>query len=762
MARHNSPRDPNADREAERYENPIPSRDYIMEILEGHGAPMPHADLARALAIDDDERLEALRRRLRAMERDGQILRNRKGDYGLISRMDLKRGRVVGHADGFGFLIPDEGGDDVFLSPKAMHPVLHGDRAVVSVIGVDRRGRPEGMVVEVLERNTQQVVGRFFDEGGVGVVEPDNRRLNQEILVAPEEWNGATDGQIVTVEIIEQPSRHRKPLGKVVEILGQHMGAGMEVDVALRAHDIPYEWPAEVEAEAAHFSTEVAEADKEGREDLRDMPLVTIDGSDTKDFDDAVCCEPTRKGWRLVVAIADVAHYVQPDSALDAEALERGNSVYFPNRVVPMLPEVLSNGLCSLNPEVDRLCMAVSVEIDQQGEVLDYRFLEGVMRSHARLTYDEVAGMVQHGDPVVRDQYRHVVKDIDELYRLYQALHQARQRRGAIDFDTTETKIIFGEGSKIDRIVPTERTDAHRMIEEFMLAANTCAADFLEKNRLPTLYRVHESPRKEKLDDLRTVLAERGLKLEGGDKPEAHHVSKLMEQAAGREDFHLIQTLVLRSMNQAIYSPDNQGHFGLGFDAYTHFTSPIRRYPDLIVHRGIRNLLSRQRKPVRDALGKLLKRGVGGDYPYARADMERIGQHSSMTERRADEATRDAEDALKCEYIQDKVGETYEGLVTGVTGFGLFIELKDIYVTGLLHISALDKDYFHFEAAHHRLTGERTGRTYALGDTVKVKVVRVDLDERKIDFELAEPAADKTPSGRRRGGKGGQGKKSEG
>ncbi len=763
MASRKPARDPKAAAEAEKYENPIPSREYIMSVLEGNGRPMSRDELASELGLAGDEQLEALRRRLRAMERDGQLMCNRNGDYGLLSHMELVRGRVIGHPDGFGFLSPEQGGQDLFLSPKAMHPVLHGDIAVATIIGMDRRGRPEGRIVEVVERNTTRVVGRFFDEAGIGVVEPDNRRINQEILVAPEEWNGAGEGQIVTVEIIEQPSRHRKPLGRVVEILGEHLGAGMEVDVALRAHGIPHEWPEAVSREAETIPAEVAEEDKDGREDLRELPLVTIDGEDTKDFDDAVCCEVTSEGWRLHVAIADVAHYVQPGSALDEEARNRGNSVYFPNQVVPMLPEALSNGLCSLNPEVDRLCMAVAIDIDRQGQVRDYRFMNGVMRSHARLTYTEVAAMVEQNDPVVRDSYRHVVKDVDELHNLYQALRRERERRGAIDFDTVETKIKFGADRKIERIVPVERTDAHRMIEEFMLAANTCTADFLQKNNLLTLYRVHKPPRKEKLDDLRTFLAERGLKLEGGDEPEAHHVSTLMKQAEGREDFHLIQTLVLRSMNQALYSPENVGHFGLGFDAYTHFTSPIRRYPDLVIHRGIRLLLDRQQKPVRGKLGKLFGRGEGRDYPYSAGEMHKLGEHCSMTERRADDATRDAEDTLKCEFIQDKVGEVYAGLVTGVTGFGLFIELKNIYVTGLLHISALEKDYFHFEATRHQLVGEKSGRVYSLGDTVHVKVVRVDLDERKIDFELAEPRAESesAPRKRRRSGRKGGGKKGE-
>ncbi len=726
--------DPYAEREAQKYENPIPSREFIMALLEKRGELMNRAQIAEALGLESDEQLEALRRRLRAMERDGQVIRNRKGEYGLVSKMDLVCGRVIGHPDGFGFLVPDDGGDDLFLNAREMRGVFHGDRVMARVAGIDRRGRREGAIVEVLERNTHTVVGRYFVEGGVGFVVPDNKHLAQDILVAKGEEMGAKDGQIVTVEIIEQPTKRSRPLGRIVEVLGEHMAPGMEIEIAIRSHDLPRGWPPQVEREIAVFDEEVPEEAKHGREDLRDLPLVTIDGEDARDFDDAVFCRPHGNGWKLLVAIADVSSYVTPGMALDEEARERGTSVYFPERVIPMLPEVLSNGLCSLNPEVDRLCMVCELSIDASGEVTGYRFFEGVMRSHARLTYTEVAAMLVERDESVRSRYSELLPHLEQLYALFQALRKQRERRGAMDFITTETRIVFGPERKIEQIVPLERNEAHMLIEECMVAANVAAADFLLKHKIPALFRVHEGPTAEKLEALREFLRELGLQLEGGDKPKARHFAKLLEEIKDRPDAHLIQTVLLRSMRQAIYTPDNEGHFGLAFDAYTHFTSPIRRYPDLVVHRAIRHILS----------GKKVR-----EWPWSHEDMVLLGDHCSMTERRADEATRDAIDWLKCEYMMDRVGETYDGVISAVTGFGVFVELEQVYVEGLVHITALGNDYFHFDPAKHRLTGEHTRKSYRLGDRIRVKVVRVDLDERKIDFELVEP--ERTEKRRRKG-----------
>lgn len=740
-----SSKDPFAEREAAKYSSPIPSREFIMSRLEEAGRLMTREEIAEAFKLSGEEDLEALRRRLRAMERDGQLLCNRKGGYGLVNKMDLVRGRIIAHPDGFGFLVPEEGGDDLFLSPRQMRGVMHRDRVVARVTGIDRRGRREGAIVEVLERCTHRVVGRIYFENGISYVAPDHKRLTQDIRVPPDQVGGARHGQFVTVEIIEQPSKRSGPVGRVVEVIGDHMAPGMEIDVAIRAHELPLEWPDAVEDEIQGLADTVSPAAKRGRVDLRDTPLVTIDGADSRDFDDAVFCGKTPKGWRLLVAIADVSHYVRKGTALDAEAEQRGNSVYFPERVIPMLPEVLSNGLCSLNPDVDRLCMVCEMYIDAEGKVIRSRFMEGLMRSHARLTYNEVAAMLVDRDTDVRAKYNALIKPLEELYRLYKVFRKQREKRGAIDFETTETRIVFGEDRKIEKIVPVVRNDAHKIIEECMITANVCSARFLNRHKLPTLYRVHEGPQANKLADLREFLSELGLSLDGGDKPPAAEFSRLLKKILKRPDAHLIQTVMLRSLSQARYSPENIGHFGLSQDEYLHFTSPIRRYPDLLVHRAIRHHLrteARYKKQGRKSAGA----GSAGSFSYSEADMAAIGEHCSTTERRADDATRDAVDWLKCEYMLDKVGMEYDGIVSSVTSFGIFVELKDIYVEGLVHITALHNDYYHFDPAGHRLRGERTGSTYRLGDEVRVRVVRVDLDERKMDFELpGKPEGDDKP-----------------
>ena len=725
--------DPHRARELKKYENPIPSREYIMEQLAEFGAPLDRDQLTQRLELVDEQDQEALRRRLNAMERDGQLLRNRRGAYCLINKKDLIAGRVIGHPDGFGFLKSDEGGDDLFLSPRQMRTLLHGDRAVVRMVGLDQRGRKEGAVVEVLDRANHKVVGRLYREAGLGFVVPDNKRIHQDIVVPEADFGAADDGQIVVVEIVEQPSKRSRPVGRVVETLGEHMAPGMETNVAIRAHELPIEWPAEVEAEIAGLSETVEESAKLGRVDLRKLPLVTIDGADARDFDDAVYCEAKPKGWRLLVCIADVSSYVTPASALDREAKLRGNSVYFPDRVIPMLPEVLSNGLCSLNPEVDRLCMACELYINNEGKMTRSRFFQAVMRSHARLTYDQVAAMLD-GDAVTSEEHRPLLPHLRNLHALYKLLHSSRSERGAIDFDTTETRIQFNEESKVERIVPVLRNDAHRLIEECMLAANVAAARFLLRKKLPALYRVHEGPPAEKLQDLREFLRELGLKLNGGDKPQAKDYADLLDAVQGRADAHLIQTVLLRSMAQAVYSAENIGHFGLAFPAYTHFTSPIRRYPDLIVHRAIQHLLAG---------------GTAEDFDYSVPELRGLGEQCSNTERRADEATRDATAWLKCEYMMDKIGDTFDGIISSVTSFGLFVELADIYVEGLVHITALQNDFYHFDPVGHRLNGERSGQVYRLADPIRVKVAAVNLDDKKIDFVLDEQAGD-TPRGRRK------------
>jgi ribonuclease R len=695
-----------------------------METLSEHGAPMDFQTVADKLGLADEERLEALRRRLRAMERDGQLVCNRKHHYCLVNKRDLIVGRVIGHPDGFGFLKPDDGGEDLYLSFKEMRPLFHDDRAVVRVTGMDHRGRLEGAVVEVLERNTQSVVGKLYYESGVGFVVPDSKRLSKDIVIPSSEIGQAQQGQIVVAEILDQPTKRTPPIGRVAEVLGDHMGPGMETDIAIRTHNILVAWPEAVEVQIAGLYPEVAEADKKDRKDLRKLPLVTIDGADARDFDDAVYCEPKPKGWRLLVCIADVSHYVTPGSALDQEGRQRGNSVYFPDRVIPMLPEVLSNGLCSLNPQVDRLCMTCEMYIDKSGNISRSRFYPALMHSHARLTYDVVAAMLE-GDRELSKQHAGLLPHLQNLYQLFKVLNAGRQARGAIDFDTTETRVEFNEMQRVERLVPVVRNDAHRLIEECMLAANVAAARFLLRKKLQALYRIHEGPQEEKLADLRVFLAELGLSLPGGKKPVAADYAKLLDAVKERPDRHLIQTVLLRSLSQAVYSSDNVGHFGLSFPAYTHFTSPIRRYPDLIVHRAIKHLLDG---------------GSAEDFEYSKTDLQGLGEHCSSTERKADEATRDALDWLKCEYMMDKVGESFDGIITSVNSFGVFVELDEIYVDGLVHVTALDNDYYHYDPVGHRLTGERTGRVIRLGDPMRIRVAKVNLDERKIDFVLAEDA----------------------
>jgi ribonuclease R len=728
-------RDPYAAREAKKYANPIPSREFILSLMEDHGAPLAFDELAEALSIDDETRQDALSRRLGAMARDGQVVRNRRGGYFVVDHEDLIHGRVIGHPDGFGFLHPDEGGDDLFLGPREMRLLWHGDRIVARVSGIDRRGRREAAVVEVLERGFEQMVGRIHVEGGVAVLVPDNKRVAQQVLITPEHLHGARHGQMVVVRITDHPQAWRQPLGEVVEILGDHLAPGMATDVAIRAHDIPLDWPDAVEDEIAALAQEVPAAAKRGRVDLRQTPLVTIDGADARDFDDAVFCERTKKGWRLLVAIADVSFYVQSGTALDEEAYRRGNSVYFPDRVVPMLPEVLSNGLCSLNPQVDRLCMAAELLFDADGQLYRSRFFEAVMSSHARLTYDEVGAMLRDGDPALSARHAGLLPHLHDLYGLYRLLHEARVARGAIDFDTIETRFRFGDDGKLAEIVPQVRHDAHRVIEECMLAANVAAARHLLRRKMPALFRVHEKPSAEKLADLAGFLDELGLRLGGGDKPTAKDYAELLDRVRDRPDFHVIQVVLLRSMMQAVYSDTNIGHFGLAFPAYTHFTSPIRRYPDLMVHRALKHLLTGEEPEAFD---------------YTHQHLTAMAEHCSATERRADDATRDAGDTLKCEFMLDKVGEDFDGVVSGVNSFGIFVELDGIYVSGLVHITALDYDYFHFDPIGHRLTGERTGRVYRLGDTVRVKVAAVNIDDRKIDFTLADGKAGAGSAGRRR------------
>jgi ribonuclease R len=736
-----SGRDPHFDHESSKYSNPVASREFILELLENSRGPLDHPALCLALKLTDDDQIEALRRRLGAMCRDGQLLQNRRGGYVPARKADLIKGRVLAHRDGFGFLRPENGDSDMYLSAREMRMVFDGDVVLASPRGVDKRGRVEGAIVEVLSRAHQQLAGRFFEENGIFYVKPDSTRINQDISIPPQSCNNAKQGQMVVVSIEHYPDHKRMAVGRIIEILGDHLDPGMEIDVAVRNHGIPWQWPQAVQDEAAALSETVLEKDKKHRVDVRHLPLVTIDGEDARDFDDAVYCEPRKSGgWTLFVAIADVSHYVAPKSALDSEAEHRATSVYFPGSVVPMLPEKLSNGLCSLNPHVDRLCMVCEMTISTAGRVTGFRFYEGLMHSQARFTYTTVAQIIDEKSQrhsAVRLQHKQLVSHIDELYALYQTLRTARDNRGAIDFDTQETRIIFADNKKIDRIVPVVRNVAHKLIEECMLAANTCAATLLEKQKLPALFRVHQGPGEEKLKSLRSFLGELGLTLSGGNKPRPGDYQALLESVSGRTDARLIQTMLLRSMSQAVYQPDNIGHFGLDYPSYAHFTSPIRRYPDLLVHRAIRFLIRNQPELKQvvctDNAPKLPANKI---YPYDAAAMDSLGVHCSACERRADEASRDVVAWLKCEYLLEHVGDEFDGVINAVTSFGLFVELKNIYIEGLVHVTMLKRDYYQFDAAGQRLVGERTGDSYRLGDTVRVRVVRVDLDDRKIDLEM--------------------------
>ena len=741
--------DPFASREAANYPRPIPSREFILDYLRERVGPLTHEDICNTLNLNDDDQIEAMRRRLRAMERDGQVARNRRGGYGTLDKLNLVKGRVIGHPEGYGFVSPVQGeSEDIHLSSTQMRRVFDGDIVLVRIAGWDRRGRPDGTLVDVVERKTTQLVGRYFRESGISFVRPDNPRISQDILIPADRSLDANSGQIVVVNIVEPPSKNSLPVGHITEVLGEHLDPGMEIELSIRNYGIPHLWNDRVRAETVAIPDQVQDTDF--RVDLRDTPLITIDGEDARDFDDAVHCQPrARGGWTLTVAIADVSHYVSVGSALDKEAFERGNSVYFPNHVVPMLPEKLSNGLCSLNPAEDRLCMVCEMQISAEGDINRYQFYEAVMHSHARMTYTQVAHILadreKHDSSGVRKQFAAILPQVDALHDLYKVLHRRRAKRGAIDFDSQETRILFDSERKISQIIPIDRTEAHRLIEECMLCANVCSAEFLQKAKLPALYRVHEGPSEERLSAVRDFLGELGIGLGGGDDPQPQDYQRVLAAVRGRDDAAVIQSVMLRSMSQAVYQPENLGHFGLAFEAYSHFTSPIRRYADLLVHRAIRRLIRSKQKiaAVRrvDGATMLPPQSI---YPYELPHLVEIGEHLSVTERRADEATRDVVNWLKCEYLMDHVGEQYAGVVSAVTGFGLFVMLDDLYVEGLIHVTGLPKDYYFHEAAQHRMVGERTGRVFRLGQKLQVKVVRVNLEERKIDFELVDKSASNT------------------
>ena len=740
----NTPLDPFHEREKANYDEPIASREHLLELVKSEQVPLPLEDIAQALGYDDETREEALRRRLQAMVRDGQLFRNRRGGYLSFDHMDLEKGFVQSHPDGFGFVTPESGGKDIFLPARQMRTLMNGDKVAVKIASFDKqRGRAEGAVVSVLERAHKTLVGRYYSESGIEYVKADDKRLVQDVLLNREVGHSAQQGDIVLVRITEYPSGHSQPIGLIEHVLGHENAPGMEVTIALNTHHIPHGWNESVMESIRNLESEVLEQDKLNRRDMRAMPFVTIDGADARDFDDAVYCEPLGEGFRLFVAIADVAHYVSVDSPIDREALNRGTSVYFPGEVVPMLPEVLSNGLCSLNPEVDRLCLVCQMEINYQGTIKQFDFFNAVIHSHARLIYEDVAAVLFDGESAsdsASPSMAPVVDHLQDLKLVYQALAKARKRRHAVEFETREVVFKYDAQRKIEAILPYQRNEAHLVIEECMIAANISAARFLKKRKLPALYRNHEGPNADKLPNLQEFLAGFGIAM-GTENPTPTDYARLVGEARKRPEADMIQTVILRSMLQACYSPNTTiGHFGLALNDYAHFTSPIRRYPDLLVHRAIKHWIAHQ-----SAAG----------YHYDLAKMTALGELCSRYERRADDATRDASDWLKCEFLQKQIGEQYSGIVAAVTNFGLFVQLDDLLIDGLVHVTSLKRDYYQFDPAHHRLVGELTGRSYRLGDRLQVVVARVNMEDRKIDFDLVGSDTEKQiGKTRRKGGKG--------
>lgn len=704
--------DPYLERELQRYINPLPSREWILKILEKIGIPVNTSVLAKKLSITPEEKA-FFERRLNAMARDGQVLINRRGAVCVADKLALVKCRVEVHKDDFGFAVPlnPADGHDFVLYARQMLGLMNGDIVTVRPIGLDRKGRREGQVLDIIERANKDVVGRLKLEHGVALLIPEDKRLGASIVLQPHSVGKAKAGQVVVAKIESYPDATQAAVARVTEILGDYADSGMEIEIAVRKHHLPHQFSPACLQQAQKIPDQVKAADYKNRVDLRDLPLITIDGETARDFDDAVYAEKKGRNYRLVVAIADVSHYVKPDDAIDTDALERATSVYFPRRVIPMLPEKLSNGICSLNPNVERLCMVCDMEITYAGNIKSYQFYPAVMRSHARLTY------TQTWDWISNDQFDDPLKQhVLNLYHVYQILLKKRQQRGAMEFDTVETQMIFNKLGKIERIIPVKRNEAHRLIEECMLAANVCAAEFLHKHKHPALYRNHAGPTADRLNNLREQLGLLGLHLQGGDKPTPKDYAHLFEEIKTRPDRQIIEVMMLRSMQQAVYEPHNIGHFGLAYPAYTHFTSPIRRYPDLTVHRAIKAVLNHT--------------------TYQPKSWQDLGIWCSQAERKADNASRDVDNWLKTYYMRDKIGEVFSGTISGMANFGLFVTLDDIYIDGMVHISDLGEDYFNYHPELMAIIGERSGIRFKLGDKVTVRVARADLDHSRIDLTL--------------------------
>ncbi len=720
--------DPMAAREAARYENPIASREAIANLLQDSPGPLTAEELGEALDLLAEDRFDALSRRLGAMVRDGQLLRNRRGGYAVAQKLDLVAGTVIANPDGFGFLKCDDGGEDLFLPPGELRKALHGDRVLASITGVDRRGRREGAIVEVLEHRLTRLTGRYSERAKIGLVVPDDRRVLTEVLIPQEDTNGAREGQLVVVEVTQPPEKGRPPMGRILLVLGDRLTPSLVVQAAIHGHDLPHEFPREALAEAAEVPLEVPAAEAKRRVDLRKLPLVTIDGEDAKDFDDAVWCEPNAEGFRLIVAIADVSHYVRPGTALDDEAIKRATSVYFPGFVVPMLPETLSNGICSLMPKVERLCFACDMQVDFDGNVLRSKFYEAIMRSHARLTYTQVWKAVGEADTEAGQeavaQVGSLMPQVQRLHQLYKVLAKARTRRGAIEFESSEVRFVLDNSGEVVQAGMLERNDAHKLIEECMIAANVEAAKFVTGKQMPAPFRVHPRPPEAKYGDLLEYLSEFGLSLPPWGKVQPRDFTQLLRKVRVRPDAALLETVLLRSQSLAVYQTDNLGHFGLALEAYAHFTSPIRRYPDLLLHRSIKHALDN---------------GNADGFRYSAKDMAALSLQCSEKERKADEVEREVDERYRSAWMEKHVGDEFDGVVSGVTNFGLFVELAGSKVNGLVHVTQLPHDYYHFDPLRRSLAGERTGLRFRLGDPVRVLVLKASVEDKRIDFRLVVP-----------------------
>ena len=715
------------------YKHPLPKRGAILEYFRDAGQPLKAEAVVRGFGLKGERMRLQLMDKLHKMVRAGQIIENRRGEFCLMEKLELITGTVTGHKDGFGFLARDDGGDDMYLSAREMRAIFHGDRIAVRAVGLDRRGREEGQLVEVLKRGTREVAGQFIRERGIGIVIPDNPKIAHRILVAKGEAGSAKHGQIVVAEILDHPTYNEQATGKIIQVIGEPGTKGIATEIAIHAHGIPTDWPKAVRQQARAFGREVSGESKKDRVDLRDVDLVTIDGADARDFDDAVFSEPSGDGYRVLVAIADVAHYVEKGSPLDRQAIRRATSVYFPDRVVPMLPEALSNGLCSLKPQVDRLCMVCEMQVSAEGKVTRSKFYEAVMNSSARLTYGQVNDFLTGQSK--KEVPKAVQNDIRHLHDVYKLFAKSRSKRGAIELDLPQTRISVDEQGAVTGITAVPRNDAHRLIEELMIAANVQAAKFLGKHRVPGLYRVHAKPDPDRFNELRLYLVGLGLKVPHPDHVQPGQLNKLMSQVKDRPDSVAISMALLRSLSHAEYTPANIGHFGLALDAYAHFTSPIRRYPDLLVHRAIRHVLHG---------------GKAGNFAYDGGAMEILGVTCSARERRAEDATREVEAWLKCQFMEDKIGERYDGVITAVTSFGVFVQIPELQIDGLVHVTSLQNDYYRFEPGSQSLIGDRSGTRYKLGDGLAIVVSRVDLESKRIDFQLATQPSRTTRGGKRK------------